>query len=140
MENHIGSNFNVLIAPMELRGNFSSVSGLGAQMEFEEYSEGGNFNEKIYLPTGMRYENIVLQRGTMTLEPLTTWFSLVQAGTHIKYPMVITMMNAKGLPVKIWTVMDVLPVKVDYSPMNALSDSVAITTIEFIHGPIINVM
>jgi len=137
---HIGSNFSVLIAPIELKGNFSAVSGLGAQMEFDEYREGGNFMEKIYLPTGMRYDNIVLQRGTMSLEPLSIWFATVQAGSHIKYPMVVTMMDAAGKPVKIWTVMDVMPVKIDYSPMNALSDSVAITTIEFMHGMVINVM
>lgn len=140
MEKHIGSNFNVLIAPMELKGNFSSVSGLGATVEYDEYVEGGNFLEKIYLPRGMTYSNIVLERGTMTFEPLSTWFALVQAGVHTRFPMIITMMDAAGKPVKIWTVMDVMPVKVDYSPMNALSDSVAITSIEFIHGSIITIM
>ena len=114
MANHIGSNFSVLIAPMELRGNFSSVSGLGATVEYDEYVEGGNFLEKIYLPKGMSYNNIVLERGTMTFEPLST--------------------------VKIWTVMDAMPVKVDYSPMDALSNSVAITSIEFIHGNVITIM
>lgn len=140
MANHIGSNFSVLIAPMELKGNFSSVSGLGATVEYDEYIEGGNFLEKIYLPKGMSYNNIVLERGTMTFEPLSTWFSLVQAGVHTRFPMVITMMDAQGKPVKIWTVMDAMPVKVDYSPMDALSNSVAITSIEFIHGNVITIM
>lgn len=140
MEKHIGSNFSVLIAPMELKGNFSSVSGLGATLEYDEYVEGGNFLEKIILPKGMSYNNIVLERGTMTFEPLSTWFALVQAGVHTRFPMVVTMMDSTGKPVKIWTVMDVMPVKVDYSPMNALSDSVAITSIEFVHGPVITIM
>jgi phage tail-like protein len=140
MEKYIGCNFSVLIAPMELRGNFSSVSGLGVTMEFDEYHEGGNFLEPIYLPKSVSYNNIVLQRGTMTFDPLTTWFSLVQAGVHTRFPMVITMMDASGKPVKIWTVMDAMPVKVDYSPMDALGDSVAVTTIEFVHGAVISIM
>ena len=49
-------------------------------------------------------------------------------------------MDAQGKPVKIWTVMDAMPVKVDYSPMDALSNSVAITSIEFIHGNVITIM
>ncbi len=140
MENYIGCNFSVLIAPMELKGNFSSVSGLGSQIEYDEYREGGNFSDTYYLPKGVSYNNIVLQRGTMKTEPLATWFSLVRSGVHTRLPMVITMMDAAGKPVKIWVVMDALPVKVEYSSMNALSDSVAITSIEFVHGSIITIM
>ena len=137
---HTGCNFNVLIAPIELKGNFSQVSGLGARMEFDEYREGGNFTSPIRLPTGMKYDNIVLQRGTMTLEPLAIWFASVQSGVQIRYPMIVTMMDASGKPVKIWTVMDAMPVSVDYSPMNAMSDSVSITTVELTHGEIIPIM
>ncbi|MBP1544151.1 MAG: phage tail protein [Oscillospiraceae bacterium] len=137
---HIGSNFSVLIAPIELRGNFSSVSGLGAEIEYEEIHEGGNFTSPIYLPKGMRYNNIVLQRGTVSLEPLSVWFAQVQAGMHLRYPMIVTMMDSTRTPVKIWTVMDVMPVKVEYSSLDAMSDRVSITSIELIHGEIITVL
>ena len=137
---HIGSNFSVLIAPIELRGNFSAVSGLGAELEYEEIYEGGNFTSPIYLPKGMRYSNIVLQRGTVSLEPLSLWFTQVQTGMHLRYPMIITMMDSTRMPVKIWTVLDVMPVKIEYSSLNALSDSVSITSIELIHGEIITVL
>jgi len=137
---HIGSNFSVLIAPIELRGNFSAVSGLGAELEYEEIYEGGNFTSPIYLPKGMRYSNIVLQRGTVSLEPLSLWFTQVQTGMHLRYPMIITMMDSTRMPVKIWTVLDAMPVKIEYSSLNALSDSVSITSIELIHGEIITVL
>ena len=137
---HTGSNFSVLIAPIELRGNFSSVSGLGAQLEYDEISEGGNFTSPVYLPKGMKYDNIVLQRGTVSLEPLSLWFTSVQTGMHLRYPMIITMMDSARMPVKIWTVLDAMPVKVDYSTLDAMSDSVSITSIELIHGEIINVL
>lgn len=137
---HTGSNFTVLIAPIELRGNFSSVSGLGAQLEYDEIAEGGNFTSPIYLPRGMKYDNIVLQRGTASLEPLSLWFTSVQAGMQLRYPMIITMMDSARTPVKIWTVLDAMPVKIDYSTLDAMSDSVSITSIELIHGEIINVL
>ena len=38
---HTGGNFKVIIAPIELTGNFSAVSGLNAELECEEYIEGG---------------------------------------------------------------------------------------------------
>lgn len=140
MERHTGSNFYVFIAPMELRGNFTQVSGLNAEIEYDIYNEGGNFTSPVYMPRSMKYANIVLQRGTVSLEPLTMWFAEVQLGMHCRYPMVITMLNNSRLPVKIWTVMDVMPIKVDWSPMDAMSDQVAVTTIEFIHGPIVAVL
>ena len=139
-EKYTGSNFSVLIAPIELRGNFSSVSGLGAEMEYEVYNEGGNFTAPVLLPRGMKYQNIVLERGTMSAEPLSIWFTQLQTGVHTRLPMIITMMDSAGVPVKIWTVLDAMPVKVDYSPMNAMSGTVATTTVEFSHGEIITIL
>lgn len=139
-DRHIGCNFSVVIEPIELKGNFSAVSGLGAEIAFEEYHEGGNFTSPVLLPTGVKYSNIVLQRGTMSLEPLSIWFSSVMAGLHQRYPMNITMMDREQKPVKIWTVMEAMPIRIDYSEMNALSGSVSVTTIELIHGEIIYVM
>lgn len=139
-DQYTGCNFSVVIAPMEIKGNFSSVSGLGTEIEYEEYNEGGNFTSPVYLPKGIKYSHIVLQRGTMSLEPLTIWFTSVQAGMQLRYPMIITMMDEKQLPVKIWTVMDAMPVKVDYTPLDAMSQNVSITTVEFVHGEIITVM
>ena len=46
---HTGGNFKVIIAPIELTGNFSAVSGLNAELECEEYIEGGTFRP-VYLP------------------------------------------------------------------------------------------
>lgn len=133
---HIGNRFSVIIDDIELQGNFSSVSGLSAELEYEEYAEGGNFDSPVYLPKGVKYSNIVLQRGTVTDEPLSKWFADIQKGVFKKYPMIVTMMDGAGKNVRIWTVKDAMPVKVEYSQFDAMSDSVAITTIEMIHGGI----
>ncbi len=135
---YIGNNFQVTIAPVELVGNFSSVSGLGAEMEYDEYSEGGNFTSKVYLPKGMKHSHIVLQRGTVPLEPMAMWFASVQTGVQPRYPMMVTLLDDHtSMPRKIWMIMDVLPVKIDYTPLNAMSNQVSITTLELIHGEII---
>ena len=139
-DQHAGCNFSVYIAPVEIRGNFASVSGLGTEIEYEEYNEGGNFTSPVYLPKGVKYSNIVLQRGTVSLEPLSIWFTSVQAGMQMRYPMIVTMMDEKQMPVKIWTVLDAMPVKIDYTPLDAMSSEVSTTTVEFVHGEIINIM
>lgn len=133
---HTGSRFSVTIDDIDMQGNFSSVSGLSAELEFEEYAEGGNFDSPIYLPKGVKYSNIVLQRGTVTDEPLSRWFAAVQSGVFKKYPMTVTMMDSAGKAVRIWTVKDAMPVKVEYSQFDAMSSDVAITTIEMVHGAV----
>ncbi|MGN1340076.1 MAG: phage tail protein [Oscillospiraceae bacterium] len=140
LERHNGCNFSVQIVPVEIIGNFSSVSGLGAEIEYEEFREGGNFTSPVYLPKGVKYDRIVLQRGTVTLEPLALWCTSVQWGMQLRYPMIITMMDAKHIPVKIWTVLDAMPVKVDYTPLDAMSNQVVVTSVEFVHGEIFNIM
>ena len=133
---HTGSNFSVVIETIDLHGNFSSVSGLGAELEYEEYAEGGNFDSPVYLPKGVKYSNIVLQRGKVTNEPLSDWFADVRAGVFKKYTMTVTMMDYAWNTVRKWTVKDAMPVKVEYSQLDAMSSSVAITTIEMTHGGI----
>ncbi len=139
MEKYTGGNFTVHIAPIELIGNFASVSGLNAELEYEVYTEGGTF-QPVYLTKGLKYDRIVLRRGTATAEPLAIWFETVRAGTITKYPMIITMMNNSGIPVKIWTVLDAMPVRVDYGELDAMSGQISLTTVELVHGEIIPVM
>ena len=127
MEKYTGGNFMVYIPPVEVNGNFASVSGLNAELEYEEYTEGGTFFPA-FLVKGLRYERIVLRRGTMPMEPLALWFETVRAGSFMKYPMVITMLDNSRTPVKIWTVLD------------AMSGRVSLTSIELVHGEIIPVM
>ena len=140
MERYTGCNFSVHIAPIEIVGNFSQVSGLSAEMEYDIYNEGGNFTSPVLMPRGMKYSNIVLQRGTISMEPLTLWFDSVMLGAHIRYPMVVMMYNNQRIPVKIWTVMDAIPVKIEWSTMDAMSDQVAVTSVELAHGPIVAVL
>lgn len=139
-DRYLGNNFSVLIAPIELMGNFSRVSGLSTEIECETYREGGNFGTPICLPVGITHQNIVLERGTVTIEPLTIWFETVMLGMHMRYPMIITMYDNQHIPVKIWTVLDVMPVKIDYPELDAMSDSVASTRIELSHGAIIPIL
>lgn len=136
LDPYIGCNFSVFIDSVEPFGNFSSVSGLSAELEYEEYVEGGNFDSPIYLPKSVKYSNIVLQRGTVLYEPLSQWFAAVQMGVFIKNSLTVIMMSNAGFPVRVWNVMDAMPVKVEYSALEAMSNSVAITTIEMVHGAI----
>lgn len=138
-ERHTGCNFYVSIVPVDVVGNFTSVSGLDAEIEYERYVEGGTF-QPVYLAKGLKYSNIVLKRGTVQAEPLALWFESVRTGMTHRYPMVITMLNQKRVPVKIWTVLDTMPVKIDYGELDAMSGRVMLTSIELAHGEIIPIM
>lgn len=134
-----GGNFRVLIPPIEVHGNFASVSGLEAEMACEEYVEGGSFHP-IYLAKELKYSRIVLKRGSATAEPLSYWFDTVRLGINVKYPMIISMMDNSGVAIKVWTVLDTMPVKLDYGTFDAMSGNISLTTVELIHGEILTIM
>lgn len=139
MEKFTGSNFTVHIAPIELIGNFASVSGLNVEMDYEVYTEGGTFHP-VYLTKGLKYDHIVLKRGTAPVEPLVMWFETVRTGMILRFPMVITMLNNSRIPVKMWLVLDTMPIRVEYGDLDAMSGQVALTTVELVHGEILPIM
>lgn len=138
-ERHTGCNFVVSIVPIDVVGNFASVSGLDAQLEYETFYEGGTF-QPVFLAKGLSYSNIVLRRGTVPVEPLVAWFESVRTGVSLRLPVVITMLNQHRIPVKIWTIFDAMPVKIEYGELNAMSGQVMMTTVELAHGEILPVM
>lgn len=131
------NSFSVTVENIELSGNFSAVSGLTEEIVFEEYSEGGNYLSPILLPKGIKHSNIVLKRGTVSKEPLTEWFAQVKSGIHKRYTMTIRLTDSRQNPVKTWTVMEAMPVRIEYSPFDALERNVSLVTVELVHGEII---
>ncbi len=134
---HLNNNFSVY-APMPI-GSFTKISGIETEWELESYREGGDNGGEHYFPRQIRYSNLVFEYGIGLLDPLWNWFSLTNLGMMVKLPLMVSLTNAQKTPVKMWMVLNAMPVKYSVQNFDAMASEVAITRLEFIHSGLINV-
>jgi phage tail-like protein len=137
-----------------LTGNFAEVSGLNAEMETEEYREGGrNTGPHKFIKWG-KYPNLVFKRGVTQNTDLWDWYYQVLYGDQSvlrKNGIIVltdrgpagasgaalqTNPGLAGLgrqPVALWSFSNGLPEKLQGPGMNAKSNEIAIETLEIAH-------
>jgi phage tail-like protein len=137
-----------------LFGSFSEVSGLNAEMETEEYREGGsNTGPHKFIKWG-RYPNLVFRRGVTLNTDLWDWYyaALYKAKNPVrKNGMVLLTDRGAGasslaggptplglpgidrLPVAIWFFRNALPERLLGPTLNAKSNEIAIESLELVH-------
>ncbi|MEV4441070.1 phage tail protein [Streptomyces sp. NPDC049577] len=102
--------FRVTVGPRNL-GAFASCDGLGCEIELEEYREGGMNDRVWWLPTRLRYPNIVLTR-PVTRDTAKVWQWLrPQVERVCRTGAEIQALRTDGKPLIHWTLADVLPVR-----------------------------
>ena len=143
-----------------LTGTFSDVSGLNAEMETEEYREGGfNIAPRKFLKWG-KYPNLVMKRGVTFNTDLWDWYYQVLYGSQEplrKNGVVILSDRGFGvsaafdgptslglpvldkLPVAIWFFRNGLPEKLQGPALNAKANEIAIETLEIVHEGLVRV-
>jgi phage tail-like protein len=115
-------------------GNFSEVSGLEANTEFEEYNEGGVNHFAHKLPTITKYPNLVLKKGMTDSNTLFEWHGEVISGNITNSRDIsIILMDRQGNEVKRWTFQNAFPIKWSAADLNSTGDSIEIETIEIAH-------
>lgn len=142
------------VAKAMIVGTFSEVSGLDAEMETEEYRQGGaNTAPRKFVKWG-KYPNLVLKRG-VTLNPdLWDWYyatlyktsdparknvliMLTDRGTGISAltggPSPLGLPVVDRLPVAVWFCRNALPERMRGPGLNAKSNEIAIETLELAH-------
>jgi phage tail-like protein len=102
-------------------GSFSEVGGLAVTIEVEELVEGGQNGFTYRLPRGMKWSNVVLKRGVTKSDTLLPWLAEYSgpeleklAGKGFRLPTrtaTITVHDAKGDPVRAWSLEDAYPVR-----------------------------
>ncbi|MBT8339629.1 MAG: phage tail protein [Desulfatitalea sp.] len=118
---------------------FKEVSGIGAQIETESYSEGGE-NRFVYeLPKAVKHPKLVLKRGIAeNSSPLVQWCkSVLENGLNEAItPKLIHVMllDADGQAVRQWSFDDAYPVNWEVESFNATKNEVAIEKIELAYG------
>jgi len=114
--------------------SFQEVSGIGAEVETEPLTEGGENRYKLALPTGVKHSNLELKRGISSMaSPLVIWcksvFEMGFSTSITTQPVAVYLMNEDQLPIRAWSFDNAFPVKWDVEPFNSTKNEVAIEKI-----------
>lgn len=129
-----GFHFSVifeLVPQFSIDTKFQSVNGLKVTMETESYTEGGQNKFKHNFPLRSGYQDLVLKRGLTTdMSGLSMWCNQALEN-FIFYPanLIVSLLNEKGNPVKVWYVSHAIPLSYEFSDFNAEENKIIIETI-----------
>ena len=109
---------------------FQSVSGLSAEMEYEEVKEGG-VNQYVHqLPVRSKYSELVLKRGMFMGSSLVRWVNEAIDNFDFRpLDMKVSLLNEVHEPLQTWKVLHVLPKKLEVSAFDAEKSELVIETI-----------
>jgi phage tail-like protein len=121
--------------PSGIDSSFQEVSGLEQTMDVEELQEGGENRFVHQLPKGVQQKKLVLKRGVAALSsPLIIWTkATLEGGLTIPImlaSLTVCLLDASGLPVRIWLFNNAYPVRWDIDAFNSTKNEVALETIE----------
>ncbi|CAD7797988.1 hypothetical protein CHRY9390_00261 [Chryseobacterium aquaeductus] len=120
-----------LLPQFSVDTKFQSVNGLKVTMETESYTEGGQNKFKHNLPLRSGYQDLVLKRGlTSDMSGLSMWCNQALEN-FVFYPanLVISLLNEKGNPLKVWYVSHAIPLSYELSDFDAEQNKIVIETI-----------
>jgi phage tail-like protein len=128
--------FNVIFDGLGIgmSGEFTSVSGLGVEFEWETYSEGGrNYPRRFF--KGIVPQTLVLQQGTVTsYDEFSMWMSEINLGITRTLDGLVSLCDHTGKVMRVWTVVGAMPTKYVGPSLNSLQSELAVTSIEFIYN------
>lgn len=150
---YLGARFRVEIDSINVAG-FSEVSGLEAQVEVEEYQEGGENAFTHRLPTRVTHPNLVLRRGFVDAQ-LWTWFYRTTRAVDVRKPaggegenegaeesappgvqrchVAVVLCDPAGADVCRWGFADAYPVRWEGPGLQADQGAVAVEAVELTH-------
>ncbi len=148
------ASIGVGVGKSVLFGSFSEVSGLNAEMETEEYREGGrNTGPHKFVKWG-KYPNLVFKRGVTMNPDIWDWYYAILyknrepvrkngivlltdrgggATALSDGPTALGLPGLDKLPVAVWFFRNALPEKLQGPSLNAKSNEIAIETLELAH-------
>jgi phage tail-like protein len=126
-------NFAVEISGI-IMAAFNDVSGLQAEIEVNEYREGG-VNGYMHKRAGpAKYpSNLILKKGITDSQELWSWYCQVLQGTIQRKSLDVVLMDCAGSEQRRWTFQNAYPVKWAGPDFKAQSSEVAIESMELAH-------
>jgi phage tail-like protein len=118
----------------EQDNRFQEVSGLSAEITVEEYREGGVNHHPHRLPTGTRFNNLVLKRGHISGTDVAAWCrKAVENFVFEPTDVDISLLDEKHEPLAHWSFTGAWPVKWSLSDLKAQENALAIESLELAH-------
>ncbi|MGL6315004.1 phage tail protein [Vibrio sp. WXL103] len=132
--------FSVTIDNSDSDSAFQEVSGIEAQVETEEYHEGGN-NLTYHLPKAIKSSNLRLKRGIADASSaLVQWCQTIfdsQLSNPISTKTIsIRLLDETGSPCRVWVLYNAYPVKWHVEAFQSTKNEVAIEEIEFCYSKV----
>ena len=128
----ISFNF-VLVIDGATIGVFTSVGGLGVEMEVETVKEGGLNGFEHKLPGRLKWSNITLKRGITSSTELFDWMLKATPNGLARTTGKISMLNTQYEEVQTWEFEGAFPVKWTGPSLDAGSNEVATEELEIAH-------
>ena len=126
--------FTIGLIPDPVSVRFERISGLGHDMQVQQYHEGGYNHVNRYFPQRVTTPNLVFERGVMTVSPLTLAADLILSGfftSLVSMDILIMLLNQKGVPEATWLATGAMPVRVNMGSLDATSSQTLMNTMEF---------
>ncbi|NBD22301.1 phage tail protein [Paenibacillus glycinis] len=115
-------------------GGFSEVSGVQAELETEDYREGGVNGYVHKLVKASKVPNLTFKRGLTSSDTLWTWFQAAKNGQITRRSGSVIMVDAAGEEQWRWNFTNAFPVKWTGPDLKSDSGSVAFESIELVHN------
>lgn len=126
-------NFKLLVNNVT-EGHFTEVSGLGVKVERISYREGGNNAVVRAIPGRVTYASVTLRFGLTSSQELWDWLMTAVEGRVTRRNASIVMLDAAGATeVLRWNLLNAWPQEWYGSPLDALSQELAIETLVLAH-------
>lgn len=138
---YLGFRFGVFfftggVTPNRLDIRFQKVTGLTATVSTDEIKEGGQNLYAQKVPTGIKYENLVLERGMVVGSPVNLEFNAAMSSfSFTPSNVLVTLFDILGetgipVPVSAWMFLKAYPVRWATSGLDAASKTVLVDTLE----------
>ncbi len=127
-------NFRVEIDGVEI-GGFSDVSGLQAEVETEDFHEGGQNAFVHKFAKHAKFPNLTLKRGIFNKTELTDWVIQSMNGDIEKKSLAVVLNDNDGTRGGNWRFefSEAYPVKWSGSDLSAKGNDVFVENVEFVH-------
>ncbi len=119
----------------EADNRFQEVTGLGAEVTVEELKEGGlnEFTHK--LPTGVKYDNLILKRGYIHDSEISKWCrTAIEEFSFETKDVTVTLLNEKHESLASWQFIRAWPVKWSISDFKAQDNAIVVESLELAYG------
>jgi phage tail-like protein len=115
-------------------GAFHTCSGLGAQVEVEQYAEGGNNGFAWQLPSRITWSNITLSRPvTADTAKIARWLDELVRRVEPKNGEIVAL-RPDLAPIARWQVLGIVPVRWEGPSFDPSSSQAATETLEVAHA------